>query len=89
MPPQRAPERGPQVVQRAVELLADAVARVDGQLLSAENAIEMPNSRWITPSWISRARSIRSCSWRASSWLRVAIRASAASAATLPIVHSR
>ena len=56
---------------------------------SAENAIETPNSRWITPSWISRARSMRSCSWWASSWLRVAMRAWVASAATLPIVHSR
>ena len=36
-----------------------------GRSPSPSSAIETPNSRWITPSWISRARSIRCSSWRA------------------------
>ena len=53
------------------------------------NTSWMPNRRWITDSWTSRARSMRSCSWRAWACLFVAWRAKAASAAVLPSVHSR
>ena len=56
---------------------------------SLEKAIVIPNRRWMTPSWMSRARSMRSCSWRARSCWVVATRAWVASATVLPIVHSR
>ena len=53
-----------------------------------ENTSCTPNSRWITPSCTSRARSIRSCSWRARACWLVASRAWVARAAVLPSAHS-
>ena len=60
-----------------------------GSGASLETTSRTPNSRWITPSCTSRARSIRSCSWRAARRWNVAWRAASASAAGLPSVHSR
>ena len=60
-----------------------------GSGASLETTSSTPNSRWITPSCTSRARSIRSCSWRARACWNVACRAASASAEVLPSVQSR
>ena len=54
---------------------------------SEPSTSETPNSRWITRSWISRARSMRAWSRRARPCWLVAMRTLAASAAVLPSVH--
>jgi hypothetical protein len=59
-----------------------------GMSPAVDSASDTPNSRWMTPSWTSRARSMRSVSARARSLWRVAVRAATASAAVLPTVHS-
>ena len=56
---------------------------------SDDSASETPNSRWTTPSWMSRAKSMRSSSSRARSAAYVAIRDADASASVLPSIHSR
>ena len=88
--PERALQRPAQVAQRGLELgRRRARARRGVELGVARDASSTPNSRWITLSWTSRARSIRSCSLRARAcWNGRGARASA-SAATLPSVHSR
>ena len=62
--PERSLERGAQIAERRLRLGGAALARAAaGRSPSPSSAIETPNSRWITPSWISRARSIRCSSW--------------------------
>ena len=58
-----------------------------GMSPAADRASDTPNRRWMTPSWTSRARSMRSVSARARSPWRVAARAATASAAVLPTVQ--
>ena len=58
-----------------------------GMSPAADRASDTPNRRWMTPSWTSRARSMRSVSARARSPWRVAVRAATASAAVLPTVQ--
>ena len=63
---ERALHRPAQVAQPRLQLdRRPARAPRAGASASLETTSRTPNSRWITPSCTSRARSMRSCSWRA------------------------
>ena len=56
---------------------------------SEDRASETPNSRCTTPSWMTRAKSMRSSNSRARAPCDVAIREADASPSVLPSIHSR